>query len=45
MLIGRALTGIAIGINTAVLPTYIAEISTPKIRGFIGMTFNVSETL
>lgn len=41
VLIGRALTGLAMGITTAVLPAYIAEISTPDIRGFIGMTFNV----
>ncbi|XP_017486798.1 PREDICTED: facilitated trehalose transporter Tret1-like [Rhagoletis zephyria] len=40
ILIGRALTGIAIGITTAVLPTYIAEISTPNIRGMLGMSFN-----
>lgn len=42
IVIGRALTGIAIGITTAVLPTYIAEISTPNIRGMLGMSFNVS---
>lgn len=42
ILIGRFLTGFPIGITSGVLPTYVAEISTPNIRGFLGMLFNVS---
>lgn len=42
LLVGRLLTGFPNGITSGVLPTYVAEISTPKIRGFVGMLFNVS---
>ncbi|KAJ6224153.1 hypothetical protein RDWZM_002698 [Blomia tropicalis] len=40
ILIGRLTTGLSLGITTAVLPTYVAEISTPNIRGLLGMSFN-----
>ncbi|PHT57513.1 hypothetical protein T459_35516 [Capsicum annuum] len=36
MIIGRLLTGIGIGISSAIVPLYISEISPTEIRGTLG---------
>ncbi|OTF75905.1 hypothetical protein BLA29_008423, partial [Euroglyphus maynei] len=38
IIIGRVLNGVGVGVSMATVPRYLAEISTPKIRGYIGMT-------
>lgn len=44
IIVGRVITGLCSGIAMGALPTYVTEISTPNIRGLIGMAFNVSES-
>lgn len=41
IIIGRVLNGVGVGVSMATVPRYLAEISTPKIRGYIGMTIGV----
>ncbi|XP_027201191.2 facilitated trehalose transporter Tret1-like [Dermatophagoides pteronyssinus] len=38
IIIGRIINGFGVGISMATIPRYLAEICTPKIRGYIGMT-------
>jgi len=39
LLIGRFIVGITIGLNTAVIPTYINEIAPIQISGLLGSCF------
>ncbi|CAG8555997.1 3786_t:CDS:2, partial [Scutellospora calospora] len=39
---GRILTGIGTGIGSVVIPTYLGEISTIKLRGLIGSVYQTS---
>ena len=39
--IGRITCGIAMGITSVSCPTYIAEMASPHIRGFLGSGFQV----
>ena len=41
----RALTGIAIGVNSFIAPTYIADLSPVKLRGFFGAANQLFITL
>lgn len=41
IIIGRIINGFGVGISMATIPRYLAEICTPKIRGYIGMTVGV----
>merc|ERR1719376_1050214 len=43
--LGRFVTGIACGLVTTSCPTYIAEISSPHVRGFLGSGFQVFVTI
>eukprot|EP00118_Oscarella_pearsei_P014357 m.122538 g.122538 ORF g.122538 m.122538 type:complete len:520 (+) comp37791_c0_seq7:1845-3404(+) len=45
LLMGRVLSGIGLGIACGVIPIYIAEISLPKYRGFLGTCFQVTVTM
>ncbi|XP_077989711.1 solute carrier family 2, facilitated glucose transporter member 8-like isoform X2 [Glandiceps talaboti] len=45
LMIGRILTGIAAGMCSLAVPVYIAETSTPSLRGFLGACFQVAVTL
>ncbi|CAG8626471.1 13503_t:CDS:2, partial [Cetraspora pellucida] len=39
---GRIITGIGTGVGSAVIPTYLGEISTIKSRGLVGSVYQVS---
>ena len=41
LIIGRIISGLGMGMCTAVTPTYLAEISPPKLRGFFGSFFQL----
>ncbi|XP_054158960.1 facilitated trehalose transporter Tret1-2 homolog [Oppia nitens] len=41
LILGRIIVGMCTGVILCTVPTYIAEISTPNIRGLLGMAFNV----
>jgi len=42
---GRLITGVGCGLVTTSCPTYIAEISSPKIRGILGSMFQLFVTV
>lgn len=44
MLVGRALTGLAVGMTSLCVPMYIAEISSKDLRGSLGAIFQTSLT-
>ena len=41
MLLGRAVTGLGVGVSFAVTPVYIAEITPARLRGALGAVFDV----
>eukprot|EP00037_Helgoeca_nana_P019693 m.193101 g.193101 ORF g.193101 m.193101 type:complete len:531 (+) comp24970_c0_seq1:178-1770(+) len=41
LLAGRVLTGIGVGLTSVAVPTYIAEIAPPEIRGGLGSIFQL----
>ncbi|RHZ82037.1 hypothetical protein Glove_114g18 [Diversispora epigaea] len=41
-IIGRIISGIGCGVGTVVIPTYIVEISTIKLRGSLGSAYQLS---
>ncbi|XP_038051873.1 solute carrier family 2, facilitated glucose transporter member 8-like [Patiria miniata] len=43
--IGRILTGIGAGMTSLVTPVYIAEMSSPQLRGLLGASFQLMITL
>lgn len=45
LFIGRFITGFAGGLMNLVGPIYIAETTTPKIRGLFGLSFPLSMSL
>ncbi|RWS31244.1 Facilitated trehalose transporter Tret1-like protein [Leptotrombidium deliense] len=45
VIIGRLIIGFFTGIISAVSPSYVVEISTPNIRGFLGTGFQVCVTI
>ena len=42
MYAGRALTGFGVGALTGIVPTYIAEVSPPAIRGMLTGYFEIA---
>ncbi|KAM0938990.1 putative major facilitator, sugar transporter, major facilitator superfamily [Dioscorea sansibarensis] len=45
MLLGRFLVGLGIGVNTALVPIYISEVSPTKYRGSLGTTSQIGTCL
>ena len=45
LFLGRVLCGIACGITTIAAPTYVSEVSSPKIRGTLGSCFQLMVTI
>ena len=45
LFIGRIFCGIACGITTIAAPTYVSEVSSPKIRGTLGSCFQLMVTI
>lgn len=43
--VGRAITGLCCGLVSQTAPTYVVEIATPNIRGFLGTCFQVMVTI
>eukprot|EP00095_Tigriopus_kingsejongensis_P004750 maker-scaffold510_size151595-snap-gene-0.31 protein:Tk04750 transcript:maker-scaffold510_size151595-snap-gene-0.31-mRNA-1 annotation:"sugar transporter " len=43
--VGRFLTGVATGLTSIAVPVYIAETSSPQVRGLLGSCFQVMVTL
>ncbi|KAJ6224484.1 hypothetical protein RDWZM_003029 [Blomia tropicalis] len=41
IIIGRSITGFCCGVISGTTPGYIADISTPKTRGFLGTSFQI----
>lgn len=38
LVVGRVVTGLIVGINAAAANTYIGEIASPDIRGYLGQS-------
>lgn len=45
LFLGRILCGFACGITTIAAPTYVSEVSSPKIRGTLGSCFQLMVTI
>ncbi|XP_019625170.1 PREDICTED: solute carrier family 2, facilitated glucose transporter member 8-like [Branchiostoma belcheri] len=43
--VGRLLTGIAAGMTSLTVPVYVAEISSPRLRGLLGASFQLMVTI
>ncbi|CAG2115581.1 unnamed protein product, partial [Medioppia subpectinata] len=45
LILGRVVTGLCTGAVLGAVPTFVAEISPPSVRGLFGMTFNLGGTV